>query len=160
VVDPLAGSYYVEALTARIEAGARELIALIEERGGMLKAIESGWAQQQIADASWAHQRQVEGGERVVVGVNRYVEPSAARVDIHRHLEEVGEERRAELAALRANRDGAAVADALRAVRAAAAGGTNLVPVLVEAVKTYATVGEICGVLREVFGEYRALQVY
>jgi methylmalonyl-CoA mutase N-terminal domain/subunit len=160
VVDPLAGSYYVEALTAQIEAGARELIALIEERGGMLKAIESGWAQQQIADASWAHQRQVEGGERVVVGVNRYVEPSAARVDIHRHLEEVGEERRAELAALRANRDGAAVADALRAVRAAAAGGTNLVPVLVEAVKTYATVGEICGVLREVFGEYRALQVY
>jgi methylmalonyl-CoA mutase, N-terminal domain len=160
VVDPLAGSYYVEALTAQIEAGARELIALIEERGGMLKAIESGWAQQQIADASWVHQRQVEGGERVVVGVNRYVEPSAARVDIHRHLEEVGEERRAELAALRAGRDGARVASALRAVREAAAGDTNLLPVLVEAVKTYATVGEICGVLREVFGEYRALQVY
>jgi methylmalonyl-CoA mutase, N-terminal domain len=160
VVDPLAGSYYVEALTAQIEAGARALIALIEERGGMLKAIESGWAQQQIADASWAHQRQVEGGERVVVGVNRYVEPAPARVDIHRHLEEVGEERRAELAALRAARDHAAVAGALGAVRDAAVRGTNLVPVLVAAVKTYATVGEICGVLREVFGEYRALQVY
>jgi methylmalonyl-CoA mutase N-terminal domain/subunit len=150
----------VEALTAQIETGARALIALIEERGGMVKAIESGWVQQQIADSSWEHQRQVEGGERVVVGVNRFVEPQSAPVGIHRHLEEVGEERRAELAALRAERDGARVASALHAVRTAAAGDANLVPVLVEAVKTYATIGEICGVLREVFGEYRALQVY
>jgi methylmalonyl-CoA mutase N-terminal domain/subunit len=96
----------------------------------------------------------------VVVGVNRFVEPRSAPVGIHRHLEEVGEERRAALAALRAERDSARVASALRAVRTAAAGDTNLVPVLVEAVRAYATIGEICGVLREVFGEYRALQVY
>jgi methylmalonyl-CoA mutase N-terminal domain/subunit len=160
VIDPLAGSYYVEALTAQIEAGARALIARIEERGGMVKAIESGWVQQQIADASWAHQRQVEGGERIVVGVNRFVEPEAARVGIHRHAEEVVEERRAALAALRAERDGARVASALHAVRAAASGDANLVPVFVEAVKTYATIGEICEVLRDVFGEYRAVQVY
>lgn len=126
----------------------------------MVKAIESGWAQQQIADASWAHQREVEGGERIVVGVNRFVEPEAARVEIHRHAEEVIEERRAALAALRAERDGARVASALHAVRAAASGEANLVPVLVEAVKTYATIGEICEVLRNVFGEYRAVQVY
>jgi methylmalonyl-CoA mutase N-terminal domain/subunit len=160
VIDPLAGSYYVEALTAEIEAGARALIALIEERGGMVKAIESGWAQQQIADASWAHQRQVEGGERIVVGVNQFVEAEAPPVRIHRHVEEVAEERRAALAALRAERDGGRVAQALGAVRSAAAGEENLVPVLVEAVKTYATIGEICDVLREVFGEYRAVQVY
>jgi methylmalonyl-CoA mutase N-terminal domain/subunit len=160
VIDPLAGSYYVEALTAQIEDEARALIARIEERGGMVKAIESGWAQQQIADASWEHQRQVEGGERIVVGVNRFVEPEAAHVGIHRHAEEVVEERRAALAALRAERDGARVASALRAVRGAASGDANLVPALVEAVKAYATIGEICEVLRGVFGEYRAVQVY
>jgi methylmalonyl-CoA mutase N-terminal domain/subunit len=102
----------------------------------------------------------VEGGERTVVGVNRFVEAESERASIHRHLEEVAEERRSALAALRVERDGARVASALHAVRTAASGGTNLVPVLVEAVKTYATIGEVCGVLRDVFGEYRAVQVY
>ena len=160
VVDPLGGSYYVETLTNRIEADVRAFIDRIEERGGMVKAIESGWAQQQIADASWERQRQVEAGEHSVVGVNRFVEADSAPPSIHRHVEEVVEERRAQLAALRAQRDGARVTAVLAAVRAAAAGPENLVPVLIEAVKTYATIGEICGVLREVFGEYRAVQVY
>jgi methylmalonyl-CoA mutase N-terminal domain/subunit len=160
VVDPLAGSYYVEALTTEIEEGARALIAEIEGRGGMVKAIESGWAQQQIADASWQHQREIESGERVVVGVNRYVEDAPSHVAIHQHAEEVATERRTALAALRAERDAAAVARALEALRAAALGETNLVPVLVTAVKTYATIGEIGAVLRDVFGEYRAVQAY
>jgi methylmalonyl-CoA mutase N-terminal domain/subunit len=159
-IDPLAGSYYVETVTAQIEEGARALIALIEERGGMVKAIESGWAQQRIADSSWEHQRQVEAGERIVVGVNRFVEAERAPVGIHRHLEAVVEERCAALAGLRAERDAARVARALGAVRDAAVGDANLVPVLVDAVKTYATIGEICGVLREVFGEYQAVQVF
>jgi methylmalonyl-CoA mutase N-terminal domain/subunit len=160
VIDPLAGSYYVEALTAEIETGARALIAEIEGRGGMVKVIESGWAQQQIADASWEHQREIETGERVVVGVNRYVEEEPARVLIHQHAEEVASARQTALASVRAERDGAAVARALETLRAAASGEANLVPVLVEAVKVYATMGEICGVLREVFGEYRAVQAY
>jgi methylmalonyl-CoA mutase N-terminal domain/subunit len=160
VIDPLAGSYYVEALTAAIETGARTLIAEVEARGGMVKAIESGWVQQQIADASWAQQREIESGGRVVVGVNRYVEDEPERVAIHQHVEEVAEARGVALAALRAARDGAAVARALDGLRAAAVRETNLLPSLVEAVRVYATVGEICDVLRAVFGEYRAIQAF
>ena len=160
VVDPLAGSYYVESLTTEIETGARTLIAEVEHQGGVVKAIESGWVQQQIADASWEQQREVEAGQRVIVGVNRFVEHEVDAVEIHRHLERVSEDRAAALAALRAERDAARVARALADLRAAALGGDNLVPVLVDTVKTYATVGEICGTLREVFGEYRALQAY
>lgn len=125
-----------------------------------MKAIESGWAQQQIADASWQHQREIESGERVVVGVNRYVEEDTARVAIHQHVEEVAAERLAALSALRAERDAAAVTRALEALGKAAHGEANLVPLLVEAVKTYATIGEICDVLREAFGEYRAVQAF
>jgi methylmalonyl-CoA mutase N-terminal domain/subunit len=160
VIDPLGGSYYVEALTDRIEAEARALIAEVERRGGMMAAIESGWVHQQIADAAWRHQREVETGERVVVGVNRFVEDETVRVEIHRHLDAVAEERARALRALRGERDDGQVKSALARLREAAATDANLVPVLVEAVKTYATIGEICGVLREVFGEYRAPQVY
>ncbi len=160
VVDPLGGSYYVESLTVDIEARARALIEHIERQGGMLTAVESGWVQQEIANASWEHQRAIEAGERVIVGVNRYVEDEPWHVEIHRHLEEVAEERAAILRALRVERDAHQVARALDALRAAAAGDANLVPILVETVKTYATIGEICEVLREEFGEYRAVQVY
>jgi methylmalonyl-CoA mutase N-terminal domain/subunit len=160
VVDPLAGSYYVEALTSEIEAAAGALIEEIEGMGGMIQAIGSGWAQQQIADASWEFQRQVEAGDRVIVGVNEYVEDEPWRVEIHRHLEAVAGQQVAALSALRAERDGARVKDALDRLRTAAAGQTNLMPVLVDTVKTYATVGEICGVLRDVFGEYEVAQVY
>jgi methylmalonyl-CoA mutase N-terminal domain/subunit len=160
VVDPLGGSYYVEALTDRIEAQARALMEEIERRGGMVAAIESGWAQQQIADAAWEHQRQIEAGERVVVGVNRFAEEEPWSWEIHRHLEAVEAEQVEALAELRAERDEAAVKRALDALRAAAAAEANLVAVLVETVKTYATVGEICGALRDVFGEYRGPQVY
>jgi methylmalonyl-CoA mutase N-terminal domain/subunit len=160
VVDPLAGSYYVEALTNEIEEGARALIAEVERMGGVIAAIESGWVQQQIADAAWAHQQAVEAGERVIVGVNAYVEDEPWRVEIHRHLEEVAEQQIAALARHRAERDHARVARTLAALREAAAGQTNVMPALVEAVKAYATIGEICGVLREVFGEYRVTSVY
>jgi len=160
VIDPLAGSYYVESLTTEIENEARALIEDIERRGGMVKAIESGWAQQQIADASFKYQREVEAGERVVVGVNQFQEDEPRHIDIHRHLEGVAAEQATALKALRAERDGARVARALDDLRNAARGGVNLMPVLVDTVKTYATIGEICGVLREVFGEYKAVQAY
>jgi methylmalonyl-CoA mutase N-terminal domain/subunit len=160
VVDPLAGSYYVESLTGEIEAGARALIADIERQGGMIAAIESGWAQQQIADASWERQRQIEAGERVIVGVNRFAEDEPGRIDLHRHVEAVARERTAELGALREARDDRRVRRALEALRAAAAGSDSVMPALLDAVDAYATIGEICGTLREVFGEYRPAQVY
>ncbi len=160
VIDPLAGSYYVETLTTEIETSARALMDEIERRGGVIAAIESGWIQQQIADASWERQRQIESGERVVVGVNRFVEEAAVRVDIHRHLDAVAAERGAALRALRGERDAHRVAHALGGVRAIAAGEGNVMPALVEAVKAYATIGEICRTLREVFGEYRPAAVY
>ncbi len=160
VVDPLAGSYYVEALTSRIEDEARALIAEVERRGGMVAAIDAGWVQQQIADAAWEHQREIEAGDRAVVGVNRFVEDDRLTVDIHRHLEEAAEEEIEALGRLRGERDGAAVSRALDDLRRAARGTGNLVPTLVDTVKTYATTGEICGVLRDVFGEYQAVQIY
>jgi methylmalonyl-CoA mutase N-terminal domain/subunit len=160
VVDPLAGSYYVETLTNAIEEEARAMIADIERGGGMVTAIESGWAQQQVADASWEYQRQVEAGRRILVGVNEYVEDDARQVPIHRHREEVAAQQIAGLAALRAGRDTRSVRRALEGLRTAAAGDANLMPLLLESVKAYATVGEICDVLREVFGEYHGPQVY
>ncbi|HXJ82660.1 MAG TPA: methylmalonyl-CoA mutase family protein [Candidatus Methylomirabilis sp.] len=160
VVDPLAGSYYVESLTNQIESRAAALIAEIERLGGMVKAIESGWAQRQIAEAAWEHQRAVESGERVVVGVNRFLEGESAHIRLHEHAGRHEAEQAEALRRLRAERDQASVGRALARLRAAAEGDVPLVPVLVETVKTYATIGEIFGVLREVFGEYRAPQVY
>ena len=159
-IDPLGGSYYVESLTSRIEADACALIAEVERQGGMVRAIESGWVQQQIADASYEYQREVEAGQRVIVGINRFVEDAAGPADVHRHLEDVAEHQAAALGALQADRDAIRVARALDTLRAAASSETNLVPVLVDTVETYATIGEICGVLREVFGEYQAVQAY
>jgi methylmalonyl-CoA mutase, N-terminal domain len=160
VVDPLAGSYYVEALTNEIEDAARTLIGEVERRGGMVAAIDSGWVQQQIANAAWEFQRQVEAGERVIVGVNQYVEDEPRRAEIHRHVEAVAEQQIAALYALRAGRDSAGVGRGLDRLEAAAASDTNLLPVLIDAAKAYATVGEICDVLRGVFGEYQVPKVY
>jgi methylmalonyl-CoA mutase N-terminal domain/subunit len=118
----------------------------------MVRAIESGWPQQQIADASWRLQQEVESGERIVVGVNRFVEDTPHHVPTHRHAERVEVDRAAELAALRAERDPAAVDCALDKLSQAAATTVNVMPFLIEAVKAYATVGEISDVLRKAFG--------
>jgi methylmalonyl-CoA mutase N-terminal domain/subunit len=126
----------------------------------MIKAIESGWAQRQIAEAAWDYQRAVESGERVVVGVNRFVEGESPRIRLHEHAARHEADQAEALRRLRAERDSAAVARALGALRDGAAGTVPLMPALVETVKTYATIGEIFGVLREVFGEYRAPQVF
>jgi len=160
VVDPLAGSYYVEALTNQIETRAGALIAEIEQQGGMIKAIESGWAQRQIAEAAWDYQRAVESGERVVVGVNRFVEGESPRIRLHEHAARHEDDQAEALRRLRTERDSASVGRALDELRAAAERDVPLMPVLVETVKTYATIGEIFDVLRDVFGEYRAPQIF
>jgi methylmalonyl-CoA mutase, N-terminal domain len=126
----------------------------------VVTAIESGWIQQQIADAAYEQQRQVEGGGRVVVGVNRFQEEAQHSVQIHRHLDEAATEQNAALSALRAERDGPRVSRALGDLRDAALSDVSLMPTLIEAVRVYATIGEICGVLREAFGEYKAVEAY
>ncbi|MFD1599595.1 acyl-CoA mutase large subunit family protein [Halobellus rarus] len=157
-IDPLGGSYYVESLTDDIGAEARAILDEIDARGGMLDAVESGWVKRQIQDVAFERQREIESGERVVVGVNEYQVDEEPRVEIE-EVEEKDEERQQErLQDVKDERDGEEVEAALTAVRAAAAGEENLVPPMVDAVKAYATVGEISDVLRETFGEYQPRQ--
>ncbi len=153
-IDPLAGSYYVEDLTDGIEAEAFDIIEEVDRRGGMLEAVESGWVQRQIQDVAFERQREIEEGERIIVGVNEFEVDEDPAVD----LEEVDPEQEAaqkkRLAAVKADRDDDAVADALSGLREAAQGSENVMPHVVAAVKTYATVQEISDVLRDEFGEY------
>ncbi len=155
-VDPLAGSYYVESLTDSIEAKAGEYIAKIDAIGGAPAAIEKGYIQREMADSAYRYQRDIETSARTVVGVNRFVVSEPQAGDFLTVDPAIGERQSARLAALRAERDNAKVAAALAALRREAAGSANLMPCLIDTVKTYATLGEICGVLREVFGEYKA----
>lgn len=151
-VDPLAGSYYIEKLTDRIEAEAVDYLDRIEEMGGVLRAIESGFIQREIQQTAYEYQKSVESGERVVVGVNRYMAENTASSAIAR-IDPEGERAQVErLRSLRSRRDGNRVTETLAAVEAAARSGINLMPAVLDAVKSYATVGEIAGTLRGVFG--------
>jgi methylmalonyl-CoA mutase, N-terminal domain len=160
VVDPLAGSYYVEALTGELIARARAGIEEIDAIGGSIAAIESGWMQARIADSAYRAQKAVERGERVVVGVNKFAEGAGdGEIPLQRIDASVERDQVARLAAFRAARDGAAVEGRLARIRAAAGGSENLMPHFVDAVDAGATLGEICDVLREVFGMYRAKEI-
>ena len=159
VIDPLAGSYYVENLTDRLEAEAQTLIDKVQEMGGAVRAIESGWMQQQIADSAWRHQQAVESGRQIIVGVNKFQTPGEERpVGIFRPDPETYRIQAGRLATLKKERDNAAVdaaLDALGDFAAAPAGpATNLMPPIIAAVRAHATLGEICGALRDVWGEY------
>jgi methylmalonyl-CoA mutase N-terminal domain/subunit len=154
-VDPLGGSYYVEALTGEIESRAQQYLDRIEALGGMLRAIETGWVQKEVQESAFRAQRAVESGEQVIVGVNRFRQEDAElqhplRVSATLEQDQVGRLRR-----LRAERDAAAVQEALRHVEQAARGTENLLPPILAAVEAYATVGEISDCLRKVFGEYQ-----
>ena len=154
-IDPLGGSYYVESLTDDLEAEAFEILAEVDRRGGMLDAVESGWVKRQIQDVAFDRQEEIESGDRVVVGVNEFQVDNEPHVDVEEA--DVDDETRQQerLQAVKADRDDAAVEAALATVREAAAGDDNVMPPIVDAVKAYATVGEISDVLREEFGEYR-----
>ena len=155
-VDPLAGSYYIEYLTNQLEAKARAYIEKIDALGGALKAIEMGWVQQQIQEAAYRAQQAVEQGEQIVVGVNAFVEEEDVRPQkILRVDPAVQEAQVRRLREVRATRDSARVANVLsRLEEAARDPSAPLMPLFIEAVEAYATIGEICGVLRKVFGEY------
>ena len=156
VADPLGGSYLVEALTDELDDKARALIAEVEQRGGAVKAIESGFTSDAIQESAYRLQQEVERGRRVVVGVNRYHDQEGDGVpEIVRVSPRFEQEQVEALRALRAGRDPARVRRGLDEVRAAAMGTANLLPPMREALRAYATIGEVCGVLREVFGEYR-----
>jgi methylmalonyl-CoA mutase N-terminal domain/subunit len=154
-VDPLAGSYWVEAMTAELERDARAVLERIDRLGGMLEAIRSGWVQQQIHEAAYRWQREVEGGERVIVGVNRYAEDETPATPPFKPDPAVERERAAFLARWRAERDRAAAGVALARVGRAARGSENLVPPILDALKARCTLGEVCDAMREVFGTHR-----
>ena len=155
-VDPLAGSYYLENLTSRIEAGAEEYIKRIEGLGGAVAAVEKGYIQREIQDSAYRYQREVEEGRRVVVGVNKFQTEDVQPENLLRVDPSVGERQVERLKKLRAERDNAAVEKALEALERAARGTDNLLPPIIEAVRRYTTLGEICNVLRGVFGEHEA----
>ncbi len=158
VADPLGGSYYVEALTAELIARADEIITEIDAMGGAVAAVENGWMQEQIGESAYRAQQAVERGDAVVVGVNKFVQSSAGRIamPIQRIAAAVEREQVERLRAFRAARDASAVEARLADIRAAAEGTANLMPLFVDAVDAGATLGEICNVLRSVFGTHVA----
>ena len=155
-VDPLAGSYYIENLTTEIEKRAMEYITKIDDMGGATAAIEQGFIQREINDAAYSFQKSVDNGERIVVGVNKFQVEEEQKFDYLRVNPESEREQIKSLERLRKSRDNEKVHDALLKLRQGAESDDNLVPLILDAVKVYATLGEICGVLREIFGEYKA----
>jgi methylmalonyl-CoA mutase N-terminal domain/subunit len=154
--DPLGGAYFIEALTDELEAQARDLIDRIDELGGAVAAIEQGFVQREIEDAAFRYSEQVESGERVIVGVNRYVEEEPEPIELHRIDPEAERRQLERTARVRAERDVGAAEVALARVREAARGDENLLPPLREALRVRCTIGELCNVLREEFGMYDA----
>ncbi|MEF8840977.1 MAG: methylmalonyl-CoA mutase family protein [Haloarculaceae archaeon] len=155
-IDPLAGSYYIEHLTDTLEEEAFEILREADDRGGMRKAIESGWVQGEIQDVAFERQREIEAGERVIVGVNEFqVEGDEPAEDIETVTEEEVAKQIERVEELRAERDDEAVESKLGALRVACETGENVMPHIVDAVKAYATTGEVADAMRDVFGEHR-----
>jgi methylmalonyl-CoA mutase N-terminal domain/subunit len=156
-VDPLGGSFFVEALTDEIEARVVGYLERIEGMGGALKAIEAGFVPQEIQESAYRYQRQVEAGERIVVGVNEYVMPEERKPELLKVDPTVRERQMERLQALRERRDNRRVRQLLDELEEAARSDENLMPPLLACVEAYATLGETCEVLRRVFGEYRPM---
>jgi methylmalonyl-CoA mutase N-terminal domain/subunit len=154
-IDPLGGSYAVEALTGEIETRAAALMEKIEAAGGMVKAIEQGLPQREIEKASWEYQKAIERGDQKVVGVNAYTDDGKTKVDVFSVNPQNERDQVADLSRRKKERDAAAVANALAELEQAAAGGANLFPPILDAVKRSATLGEICATLARRFGRYR-----
>jgi methylmalonyl-CoA mutase N-terminal domain/subunit len=154
-IDPLGGSYFVESLTDRMEEAAHQYIRAIDAMGGMVAAIEQGYPQKEIADAAFRYQRQLDTGEKTLVGVNKYTEGNGPPPPLLRISDDVEREQRGRLEAVRRKRDAARHRKALQDLVAVARTRDNIVPRVLEAVRSYASVQEICDALRPVFGSYR-----
>jgi methylmalonyl-CoA mutase N-terminal domain/subunit len=156
-IDPLAGSYYVEGLTDQLELGALDYIKKIDDMGGATVAIEKGYIQREIQDSAYKYQMAVESKEQVVVGVNQFQIKEKPVEGLLRVNPVVGEMQTLKLKELKAKRNSVLVEDSLTALQKACQDeGANLMPFILDAVRAYATLGEICGVMRSVFGEYEA----
>ena len=155
-VDPLGGSYYIEWLTNELERQAWDYLHRIEDMGGAVTAIESGYIQREIQEASYAYQKAVDDGKKIIVGVNKFRLEDEERQMIFRVNPEAARAQLKRLEAIKKQRDEAAVRAALARLDEASRNGENLMYPIAEAVKAYATLGEICGVMRKVFGDYRA----
>ncbi|MCL6495809.1 MAG: methylmalonyl-CoA mutase, partial [Ignavibacterium sp.] len=160
-VDPLGGSYFVEALTDQMEKEANEIFEQIDAMGGVIPAIEAGYFQKEIADAAYRYQKEVERKEKIIVGVNEFVEPNE-KIDIPILTipPEVEIQQKKRLADLRQSRNQFAVEESLKEIRQAAVDGNNLMPVLIRAAQNYVTLGEMVGELKEVFGTYEEVSVF
>jgi len=155
-VDPLAGSFFVESLTNKIEEEAMEYIQKVDAMGGAMAAIQRGFYQKQIADSAYEYQKDVEGKKRIVVGINEFITEAKVPIKLLKVDPETEKRQVERLRRVRAERDGKKVKEALEKLRKAAEGYDNLMPFMLEAVKAYATNGEVSDTLREVFGEYKA----
>ena len=156
VIDPLGGSYYVESLTDQIEEQVDTYMKRIDDHGGMVAAIESGWAVQEIGEEAYRFQREVEQGQRVIVGLNRFTTEDAPPIELHHPDPAVASTVKGEIDELRKGRDQRALSRALEELKSVANEGGNLMPPTLEAISSLATVGEVSGALRQVFGEWRA----
>jgi methylmalonyl-CoA mutase, N-terminal domain len=159
VPDPLGGSYFVESLTAEVEKQALDYIRRIDAMGGMIPAIERGFPQTEIANASFDYQHSIETGEQKIVGVNAFIERDDQPIEVLAIDESSQAHQLKKLAALKSKRDNAAVQKYLDALRRAAEGSENTMPRILDAVRAYATVGEICDAFRSVFGSYTETSV-
>ncbi len=153
-IDPLGGSYLVERLTCELEEEAKAAIRKIDEMGGMVKAIELGYPQKEIADSAFWYQRAVEKGQKVIVGVNAYAQEHEP-IPILRVDESAARQQLSRLAEVRSSRNQRQVREALSDLKKAAVDGLNVMPFLISSVKAYATLGEVMDTLKEVYGEYR-----
>jgi len=159
-VDPLGGSYYIEWLTNEIEDRALRYIEKIEKMGGAVAAIKSGYIQKEIADSAYKSQKEIETGEKCIVGVNKYIMEEKLSYEILKVDPEVERRQIEHIRKLRATRDNSRVEEILRKMKEVAESGENILPITIEAVKSYATIGEICNILRDVFGEYKAPMIF
>jgi methylmalonyl-CoA mutase N-terminal domain/subunit len=159
-IDPLGGSYFLEALTNELEEEAFEIIGKIDDMGGMLAAIEKNYPQQEIADAAYHYQRQIDEKQKTVVGVNKYVTEEDIPVEILEIDEELEKQQIEKTDRIKQERNKKQVNECLERVREACVGDQNVMEPLIEAVKSYATLQELCDVFRQVFGEYRDPGIY
>jgi len=159
-IDPVAGSYYVEALTNEIEEKAMEYIQEIDDMGGAVTAIEKGYMQREIVESAYKHQKEIESKKRIIVGVNEFQIEEDIPIKILRVDPAVEKLQKEKLEQIKQRRDNAKVRSVLNELRTAAEKNQNLMPYIICAVKAYATLQEICDVLREVYGEYKAPSIF
>jgi methylmalonyl-CoA mutase N-terminal domain/subunit len=153
-VDPLGGSHYVEALTKEVEEKAWEYIRKIDEMGGAVAAIEAGYIQKEIASSAYQYQRDIESGDKVIVGVNKFSIEEPPFENLFTVDDTIRQVQIDKINKVKASRDNARVEQTLKALEAAAKDGSNVMPKILDAVEAYATLGEVCDVMRGVFGEY------